>query len=125
MFNTGYFMLPATPADLARFGLDLGTPVALGIPPDALSFTHAGALGALRATVVDVAALGSHSEVRLELCGGFVLTARVAGPVALRPGEACGVEIDLARCHCFDPGPFGQNLMPTTSSPAPGADRHA
>ena len=74
---------------VAADSLPPGVDVRWCVPAECIAL---GARGSHRATVLDVADLGSSSEIQLRL-QGLELTARTPTPASLRPGTECYVEL--------------------------------
>jgi multiple sugar transport system ATP-binding protein len=85
-----------------------GSAVTLGVRPEHLREGAGGDV--LHATVAAVEHLGSESLVHARLPSGEMVSWRVAGSSAVKPGDAVNLGVDPARCHLFDPA--GQAFPP-------------
>jgi len=77
-----------------------GSKVTLGVRPEHLK--EGATADALVATVVAIERLGSESLVHAKLPSAEMVTWRVVGSSAAKPGDAVRLGVDVTCCHLFD-----------------------
>jgi ABC-type sugar transport system ATPase subunit len=98
-------------------------PVKLGFRPEHARLVAPGTPGGLAAEVYAVEPLGNETLVALRL-GADVVTVRAPAGTSAATGDRCGILLDPAHLHFFDPeterahGQEGQRWMTGTSAGA-------
>ena len=106
------------PGHRELLGPSVGQPIVLGIRPQTMLEAAAGTLheeanrtGRLIKTTVEVVEpLGDQMDVRSRTAG-HTLIARVDAHGSLPVGKPGWFALDTERCHYFEPGAFGRNLV--------------
>jgi len=93
-----------------RDGLDADGPLQIGLRPESVSVTEAGA-GTTDAQVELVERLGDRTLVYARLSDGLPVTAEDAGLSRVRAGDAVGLRIDGAAAHLFGPDGRGRHAV--------------
>ncbi len=109
-----------------RLRAHVGEPIVFGLRPQLLCECQHGDLHAsaaaehriLHATVRVVEPLGDQMDLHLQT-GKNRFTARIPAQTGLRVGHETPFAVDMARCHYFLPGEYGENL----TVPRPAAAR--
>ncbi|MBK7406175.1 MAG: sn-glycerol-3-phosphate ABC transporter ATP-binding protein UgpC [Phycisphaerales bacterium] len=114
----GAVNLRADPAHRACLMDAAGSPVVLGVRPQALALANAPEEGrTIAATISVIELLGDEMDVTCPL-GARTLIARIRARPGFRPGAPIQLGVDAARAHYFEPGDFGPSLLHTETAAA-------
>ncbi|MGP1346176.1 MAG: ABC transporter ATP-binding protein [Phycisphaerales bacterium] len=115
VFRGGGMSLRLLPEQCERLSGRVGSPVVLGLRPNALaesaSGKYAGRENSVELETVVVEPLGNEIDVSCRLANDAHLLARLDAREGFPAGQRVRFDVDLGQAQVFAPGEFGENLL--------------